>query len=240
MCCCELLVAELLVSTRSPRYITELYNPNKYSSRSVSNTDAYQSDDVSEAKKTQESNFLCIISSRLWLPPAKITRHTEAFMQVQHERWTCASGCAGRLISCTATNQSLEHWDWKHNLKSGVEINHILKWHKKKKYERHRRTSMCRNIKHSKTLLFRKTRTARTFPFEKVKTIVSCCFSSYNIFIWPGIQLKKKKHFFDIIQNHIMETQERQDKKSKLLQKTALKFMDYPEKDHCPLVFFLS
>lgn len=37
-----------------------------------------------------------------------------------------------------------------------------------------------------------------------------------------------------------METQERQDKKSKLLQKTALKFMDYPEKDHCPLVFFLS
>lgn len=103
MCCCELLVAELLVSTRSPRYITELYNPNKYSSRSVSNTDANQADDVSEAKKTQESNFLCIISSHLWLPPAKITRHTESFMQVQHERWTCASGCAGRLISCTAT-----------------------------------------------------------------------------------------------------------------------------------------
>lgn len=37
-----------------------------------------------------------------------------------------------------------------------------------------------------------------------------------------------------------METQECQDKKNKLLQKTASKFMDYPEKDHCPLVPLLS
>lgn len=86
MCCCKLLVIELLVSTRPPRYVTDLYNPNKYSSRSVSNIDAYQADDVSGAKKTQESNFLFIMSSHLWLPPAKITRDTETFMQVQHER----------------------------------------------------------------------------------------------------------------------------------------------------------
>lgn len=37
-----------------------------------------------------------------------------------------------------------------------------------------------------------------------------------------------------------METQECQDKTCNLLQNTALKFMDYPEKDLCPLVSFLS
>lgn len=131
MCCCELLVTELLVSTRSPRYITDLYNPNKYSSRSVSNTAAYQADDDSGAKKTQESNFLCIISSHLWLSPGKISRYTEAFMQAWYERWTCAlsTGCAVRLISCTATatRQVSGALGLKTQPKSRVEINHIQK-----------------------------------------------------------------------------------------------------------------
>lgn len=95
---------------------------------------------------------------------------------------------------------SLEHQDWKHNLKAAVEVNHMQKRHRKKKYQRHRRTSMCRNIKHW-TLQFRKAITEEgelgPLILRRWKE-VSCSFSSYNTTIRSGTELKitKRKHFF--------------------------------------------
>lgn len=149
MCSCELLVTELLVSTKSLRCITDLYNPNKYSSRSASNTVVYQADDVSGAKKIQEFS-LHHFQQPLATPSQNYQVHRGVHAGSTWEVNLCLWAQDVQWDSLVALQQwpdkSPEPWDWKHHLKCEVEINHIQKRHKKKKYERHRRTSVCRNI----------------------------------------------------------------------------------------------